>query len=237
LPYSAQTVLIGPDNHIYLSLGSGCNVCIESDPHRAAVWQYDLDGSHGRLYAKGLWNVVGMAVNPWMGQVWADIDEREVIGGSIPPEAVYALVDQGNYGWPRCNADVTPNAKFGLSAGACKGVQRPIITLQARSSPLGMAFYPLVAPLATQFPERYRGSLYVALHGSGKSSILAGDKIVRIPIDCGKMAGHVEDFITGWLNADGTSSGHPTGITFAPDGSMFISDDQAGLIYHVWYQN
>ncbi len=234
LPYSAQTVLIGPDNHIYISIGSDCNACIEKDPHLAAVWQYNMDGSQGRLYAKGLWNAVGMAVNPWMGQIWVDINERDVMGESIPPEAVYGLVDQGDYGWPRCYAGVIPNPKFGQSADACKGVQRPIVTLQAHSAPLGLAFYPLGA---TQFPERYRNSLYVALHGSGNSSMPAGYKIVRIPIDCGKMAGHVEDFLTGLLNSAGTSSVRPTGITFAPDGSMFISDDQAGLIYHVWYQS
>jgi glucose/arabinose dehydrogenase len=234
LPYSAQTVLIGPDNHIYISIGSDCNACIEKDPHLAAVWQYNMDGSQGRLYAKGLWNAVGMAVNPWMGQIWVDINERDVMDESMPPEAVYGLVDQGDYGWPRCYAGVIPNPKFGQSADACKGVQRPIVTLQAHSAPLGLAFYPLGA---TQFPERYRNSLYVALHGSGNSSMPAGYKIVRIPIDCGKMAGHVEDFLTGWLNSDGISSVRPTGITFAPDGSMFISDDQAGLIYHVWYQN
>lgn len=90
---------------------------------------------------------------------------------------------------------------------------------------------------ATQFPERYRYSLYEALHGSGNSSLPVGYKIVRIPIDCGTMAGCPEDFLTGWLNSDGTASGRPMGITFAPDGSMFISEDQAGLIYHVWYRS
>jgi glucose/arabinose dehydrogenase len=146
------------------------------------------------------------------------------------PEAVYGLIYQGDYGWPRCYAGVIHDPSYGQSPDACKGVQQPIVALQAQSTPLGLAFHPLEA---TQFPEKYRNSLYVALYGSGKSSIPAGYKIVRIPIDCGKMAGHVEDFITGWLKSDGTSSGRPTGITFAPDGSMFISDDQAGLIYHV----
>ena len=87
-----------------------------------------------------------------------------------------------------------------------------------------MAFYPLEG--ATQSPESYRNSLYIALHGAGNSSLLAGYYSLS----------HVEDFLTGWLNRNGTSSGRPIGITFAPGGSMVISDDQAGLIYHVWYQ-
>jgi len=87
-----------------------------------------------------------------------------------------------------------------------------------------MAFYPLEA---TQPTESYRNSLHIALHGSGNSSLPAGYYSLS----------HAEDFLTGWLNSNGTSSGRPEGITFAPDGSMFISDDQAGLIYHVWYRS
>jgi glucose/arabinose dehydrogenase len=67
--YGTHTALIGADNQLYVSSSSDCNSCIENDPHRAAVWEYDLDGSHGRLFAKGLPNAVGMAVNPWMGQI------------------------------------------------------------------------------------------------------------------------------------------------------------------------
>ncbi len=233
--YGTHTVLIAPDNQLYVSSSTGCNGCVEQDPHRAAVWVYQLDGSRGRLFAKGLPNAVGMAVNPWMGQIWADVNGQDLISGSSAlPEPVYGLTYQGDYGWPRCYAGVIRNPALSQSPGACKGVQQPVVTLPAYSTPLGMAFYPLEA---TQFPERYRNSLYVALHGSGNKSLASGDKIVRIPIDCGKMAGRPEDFLTGWLNSNGTSSGRPMGITFAPDGTLFISDDQAGLIYHVWYRS
>jgi glucose/arabinose dehydrogenase len=233
--YGTHTVLIAPDNQVYVSSSSSdCSACVEQDPHSAAVWEYGLDGSGGRLFASGLPNAVGMAVNPWMGQIWADVNGSNLLAGTaVLPETVYSLSYQGNYGWPRCYAGVIPNPAFGQSPDACKGVQQPVVTLQAHSTPLGMAFYPLEA---TQFPERYRNSLYVALHGSDSRSLSAGDKIVRIPIDCGKMAGRPEDFLSGWLNSNGTSNGRPMGITFADDGSMFISDDQTGLIYHVWYQ-
>jgi glucose/arabinose dehydrogenase len=231
--YGTHTVLIGPDNQIYVSSSSDCTTCIEKDPHRATVWVYEMDGSQGRLFAKGLPNAVGMAVNPWMGQIWADVNSQSLISGTPAlPETVYGLTYQDDYGWPRCYAGDIRTPEFGQSPDACKGVQQPLLTLPAYSTPLGMAFHPLDA---TQFPERYRNSLYVALHGSENNGLLAGYKIVRIPIDCGQMAGRPEDFLTGWLNSDGTSSGHPVGITFGSDGSMFISDDQTGLVYHVWY--
>jgi glucose/arabinose dehydrogenase len=232
VPYGTHTILIGPDNQLYVSSASDCQACLEQDPHRAAVWQYDLDGSHGLLFAKGLPNAVGMAVNPWMGQIWADVNASDPVNASIPPETIYGLNYQSDYGWPRCHAGSIPDPQLGHSPGACKGIQLPLVSLQARSTPLGLAFHPLDA---TQFPNNYRNSLYVALYGSENGSTPAGFKIVRIPIDCGRMAGRVEDFITGWVKSDSTSSGRPVGITFAPDGSMFISDDKTGVIYHVWY--
>ncbi len=227
-----RTVLIGPDNHIYVSVGSSCNVCIETDPHRAAIWVYNLDGSGGRLFAKGLRNAVGMAVNPWNEQIWADVNGRDYLGDNEPPETVYALVDQGDYGWPRCNAGSLHDPQFGQAPGACDGVQKPLITMQAHSAPLGLAFYPLDA---SQFPASYRNSLYIAFHGSWNRSIPTGDKIVRIPLSNGNVAGPAEDFLTGWMNSDGSYRDRPVGITFALDGSMFISSDQDGFIYHIWY--
>ncbi len=231
-PFGTHTILIGPDNQLYVSSASDCQACVEQDPHRAAVWQYDLDGSHGLLFAKGLPNAVGMAVNPWMGQIWADVNAGDPVNARIPQETIYGLTYQSDYGWLRCHAGSIADPQWGHSPGACKGIPLPIVSLQARSTPLGLAFHPLDA---TQFPTTYRNSLYVALYGSETGSTPAGFKIVRIPIDCGRMVGRVEDFITGWLKSDGTSSGRPVGITFAPDGSMFISDDPTGVIYHVWY--
>lgn len=232
--HSTRTVLIGPDNHIYVSIGSDCNVCLESDPHRAAIWIYNMDGSGGHQYAKGLRNAVGMAVNPWNNQIWVNVNGRDLLGDNIPPETVYSLVDQGDYGWPRCHAGTIRDPDFGQSADACNGVQKPLVTMQAHSAPLGMDFYP---QNSTQFPMNYRNSLYIAFHGSWNRSVPTGHKIVRVPLQNGKVVGPAEDFITGWLTSDGNSTGRPTGVTFAPDGTMFVSDDTTGAIYHIWYQS
>lgn len=228
--YDSHTILIGPDNQLYVSIASDCPACREQDPRRATVWQYNLDGSQGLLFAKGLPNAVGMAVNPWMGQIWADVNANTPVNGNMPPESIYGLDYQADYGWPRCHGSSIPDPQLGT--GTCKGIPLPLLSFSARSTPLGLAFHPLDA---TQFPNDYRNSLYVALYGAENNSTVVGLKIVRIPIDCGKMVGQVQDFLTGWLKNDGTSSGRPIGITFASDGSMFISDDQLGAIYHVWY--
>src|SRR6266700_7522212 len=228
-----RTVLIGPDNHIYVSIGSDCNVCQESNPYRAAVWVYNLDGSHGRLYAKGLRNAVGMQINPWNKQIWVTNNGRDLMGENTPPETVYTLTDQGDYGWPRCHAGNIPDPQCGQSADACQGVQKPLVTMQAHSAPLGLAFYP---PNATQFPEQYQNSLYIAFHGSWNRSVPTGYKVVRVPLKDGKVAGPAEDFATGWLQGNGSVTGRPAGVTVAPDGSLFVSDDTHNVIYHIWYR-
>jgi glucose/arabinose dehydrogenase len=231
--HSTRTVLIGPDNHIYVSIGSDCNVCTEQDPHRAAVWVYNMDGSQGHLFARGLRNAVGMAVNPWRQRIWVDVNGRDLLGDDIPPETVYELTNQGDYGWPRCHAGTIRDPQFGQAPNACQGVQQPLVKMQAHSAPLGMDFYPTNA---TQFPVSYRNSLYIAFHGSWNRTTPTGYKVVRIPLHNGNVAGPPEDFITGWLNSNGSVSGRPAGITFSPDGTLFVSDDNNGTIYHIWYQ-
>jgi glucose/arabinose dehydrogenase len=96
-----------------------------------------------------------------------------------------------------------------------------------------MAFYP---PGATMFPKNYQNSLYIAFHGSWNRSVPTGDKVVRIPLVNGQVAGPPEDFISGWMKNNRDFTSRPVGLVFAPDGSLFISDDNEGMIYHVWYQ-
>jgi glucose/arabinose dehydrogenase len=231
--HSTRTVLIGPDKHIYVSIGSDCDACIEQDPHRASVWVYNMDGSQGHLYAKGLRNAVGMAVNPWTQQIWVDVNGRDYMGDNIPPETVYTLTDQGDYGWPRCHGGNIPDPQFGQTPNACQGVQQPLVKMQAHSAPLGMDFYPVNA---TQFPTEYRDSLYIAFHGSWNRTTPTGYKVVRVALHNGEIAGPATDFISGWLKSDGSVGGRPAGVTIAPDGTLFVSDDMNGAIYHIWYR-
>ncbi|HET8845169.1 MAG TPA: PQQ-dependent sugar dehydrogenase [Ktedonobacteraceae bacterium] len=226
--HSTRTVLIGPDNHLYVSTGSSCNVCNETEPHRATVWQYQMDGSDGHMYAKGLRNAVGMAVNPWNKQIWVTNNGRDLLGDDIPPETVYALQDGGNYGWPSCHAGTIIDPDFG-SPNSCNGVIKPVVAMQAHSAPLGLAFYN-----ANQFPQQYHG-LFVAFHGSWNRSTPTGYKVVFIPLNArGEVSGPLQDFITGWLQKN-DASGRPVGVIVGADGALYVSDDKAGLIYRITY--
>jgi glucose/arabinose dehydrogenase len=227
--HTTRTVLVGPDGRLYVSIGSSCDDCVESDPHRAAVWVYNLDGSGGRLYARGLRNAVGMAVNPSTRAIWVTDNGRDMLGDNVPPETIYALQDGGNYGWPFCHAGTIVDPQIG-HPGDCNGVLQPLVRMQAHSAPLGLAFY-----TGESFPPAWRG-LYVAFHGSWNRSVPTGYKVIFLPLDtAGRITGPPQDFATGWLHSDESVSGRPVGLAVSPDGALYVTDDYAGDVYRVTY--
>jgi glucose/arabinose dehydrogenase len=113
-------------------------------------------------------------------------------------------------------------------AGYCARITLPTLDLQAHSAPLGLAFYTgrLLSP-------RYRGGLFVAYHGSWNRSVPTGYKLVYVPVQ-GTRAGPSQDVVTGWRPAGARQAwGRPVGVLVAPDGSLLISDDTAGVIYRL----
>jgi glucose/arabinose dehydrogenase len=227
--HSTRTIVFGPDDKLYLAVGSSCNICDERDSLRAAVSQFNRDGSGGRIFAKGLRNSVGLAFQPTTGELWANNNDRDNLGDDVPPEHVNILKDGRNYGWPQCYLPGKPNPEYG--SADCSQVEPPVITVQAHSAPLGLAFY-----TGTQFPREYRGNAFMTLHGSWNRSVPTGAKVVRVKVDSsGRRATGVEDFVVGWQLADGSRWGRPVGLLVLPDGSLLISDDTGGKIWRVSY--
>jgi glucose/arabinose dehydrogenase len=235
--HSTRSLLFHGDK-MYVSAGSSCNVCIENDPRRATVMEFNPDGSGQRIFAKGLRNAVGLAVNPKTDTVWVTVNGRDWLGDDLPPETVYDLGRDGGVdgGWPYCYGDRVPDSNF-TKAGddRCKNVIEPKVQMQAHSAPLGLAFYE-----GTSFPAEYRNNIFVAFHGSWNRSVPTGYKVVRVKLDDkGEPVGGAEDFITGWLAPGETKKGRwmgrPVGIVFGGDGAMYLSDDAGGVIYRVTY--
>jgi glucose/arabinose dehydrogenase len=229
--------LLFHDGKMYVSAGSSCNVCIEKDPRRAAVMQFNLDGSGQQIFAKGLRNAVGLAVNPKTDTVWVTVNGRDWLGDDLPPETIYDLGKGGvDAGWPYCYGDRIPDSNFTKPGdNRCQSVIEPKVQMQAHSAPLGLAFYE-----GTMFPPEYRNNIFVAFHGSWNRSIPTGYKVVRVKLDDkGQPVGGAQDFITGWLAPGeakrGRWMGRPVGIAFGADGAMYLSDDAGGVIYRIVY--
>jgi len=227
--HSTRTILFGPDGKLYLAVGSSCNLCDERDSMRAAVTQFNRDGSAGRIFARGLRNTVGLAFNPTTGELWGGNNDRDNLGDDVPPEHINIIKDGRNYGWPQCYLPGKPNPEYG--SADCSNVEPPAITVQAHSAPLGLAFY-----TGAQFPREYNGDAFVTLHGSWNRSVPTGAKVVRVQVDSsGHRAVGVEDFIVGWQRPDGSRWGRPVGLLVLPDGSLLVSDDYGGKIWRVSY--
>lgn len=228
--HSTRTIVFGQDNKLYLAVGSSCNVCKETSDLRAAIWQYNADGSGGRLYARGLRNAVGLAWQPGTTNLYATNNGRDGLGDDLPPETINLVGDGNDYGWPYCHNGRIVDPQFG-GQGNCARVTKPAVEMQAHSAPLGLAFYS-----GGLFPAGYSGDLFVAFHGSWNRSEKTGFKIVRARFANGQPTGQVEDFITGWLPAgDGSSWGRPVDVSVGPDGALYVSDDALGVIYRVTY--
>jgi glucose/arabinose dehydrogenase len=221
-------VLFSPDGStLFVSIGSSCNVCEEDDPRRAAIVRYNPDGSGEQVFARGLRNAVGIVFRPGTDELWATNNGRDMLGDDQPPETVN-LVHQGDdFGWPRCHAGRIVDPDFG-GPDACQGVTPPMVEMQAHSAPLGLAFY-----TGDQFPQEYQGDLFVAFHGSWNRTVPTGYKVVRIPFDDGQP-GPVQDFAVGWLDGD-AAWGRPADLAVSPDGSLYVSDDEGGIIYRIFY--
>ncbi|HXF95882.1 MAG TPA: PQQ-dependent sugar dehydrogenase [Gemmatimonadales bacterium] len=230
-----RTVVFGPDGKMYVSVGSSCNVCLEADSFRAAVAQFNPDGSGGRIFATGLRNSVGLAFHPATGELWGTNNDRDNLGGTnaavtddLPPERINILADGRWYGWPQCYLPGEPNPEY--PNADCSGVEPPAITFQAHSAPLGIRFY-----TGTRFPADYRGDAFMAYHGSWNRTVPTGAKVVRVQVQNGRPVA-IDDFVVGWQLSDGSRWGRPVDVLMAADGALLISDDHGDRIWRVVYE-
>ncbi len=226
-PYPNQDKLL-------ISVGSTCNVCNEKDWRRAKILVANADGSNLEVFASGLRNSVFMAIHPIIGKIWATEMGRDLLGDDTPPDEINIVEEGKNYGWPICYGKNIHDDSFDKNISIRNPCREPFetpshIDIPAHSSPLGLVFAP-----GEGWPEQYRHNLFVAYHGSWNRTDPTGYKIVRYKLDAqGNYLG-TEDFISGWLKG-GEALGRPVDMLIQPDGTMYISDDKAGVIYRVAY--
>lgn len=231
-----RTIMFLPppkDSRLLISVGSSMNVGYESDWRRAKILVADADGGGLRSYASGLRNSVFMAVYPGTGQVWATEMGRDYLGDNLPPDEINIIEDGKDYGWPTCYGKNVHDTSFdtktypaGVDPSA--GKTPAYIDIPAHSAPLGLDFFG-----GKGWPTGYEHDMLVAYHGSWNRTVPTGYKIVRYRLDSGGGVLGVEDFITGWLQPDGSVLGRPVGGSIKDNGVLYISDDKAGVIYRV----
>lgn len=229
-----RTIKWGPDNRLYVSIGSTCDSCIEKNQLNGSIISMKPDGSDQKTVATGLRNAVFFDWSYVDGQMYATEMGRDTLGDTIPPDEINRIKPATSedsaapsYGWPYCYGNQIRDERISRSYN-CLETQPPHIALPAHVAPLGMAFVP-----EEGWPEEWWYDLLVAEHGSWNSSEKVGYKIVRIPLDAhGNPEGEPVDFLTGFLDGS-TVKGRPVDLMIEPGGTLYISDDQAGVIYKV----
>ena len=219
---------------MYIAVGSNSNNDAGEDCRRAAILEFNPDGSGFRVYASGIRNPVGLALQPGTDVIWTAMNERDNYGDDLVPDYATSVKDGAFYGWPYSYIGKNYDPRYvGAFPDLVNKALVPDVLLPAHAAALGITFY-----TGNQFPQRYRNGAFVALHGSWNRSVAAGYKVVFFPMTNGKP-GPIEDFLGGFLSstgADGTpieTWGRPVGVTVARDGSLLVSDDASNRIWKI----
>jgi glucose/arabinose dehydrogenase len=222
------------DDELYLSISASCLACQESDSRRATVMVYNLDGSNERVFARGLYRVLGMAANPVNGELWVSNQGRPQLEGDAP-ETLYAIENGDRAGWPACIAGGMTVPEID-DPDACADVIQPLRTLVPQSNITGIAFYN-----NEDAPSEYQGNLLAVLHGGVREDgTQDGFVILRMEIDpeSGDLLtteGIPEALVAGFRVSEepGDYLGRPYDIEMMADGTLFVSDDAASAIYQL----
>jgi glucose/arabinose dehydrogenase len=227
-----RTLVFSQDGKkMFVSAGSDCNVCVEPDSRRAAITVADPEGRNASIYASGLRNAVGLAINPDTGELWADVNERDMLGDNLPPDYFTHVTSGGFYGWPYSyiGKHLDPRVKTSRPDLVAKAIV-PDVLLGPHVAPLESVFY-----MGHQFPPRYHHGAFIAEHGSWNRSILSGFEVVFIPFRNGQPSGEPSAFLTGFDPNPHSRvvNGRPAGVAVAKDGSLLVSDDGGNVIWRV----
>ena len=251
--HSTRDLAVSPDGkRIFMSVGSQSNVGenmtqppavgVEEwarthalgaawgpEERRADVLAFDPDGKNEKVFAAGLRNCAGLAIQPGSGDLWCVVNERDMLGNNLPFEYATHVQEGRFYGWPwyYIGNHEDPRRK-GERPDLAGKVTVPDVLMQAHSAPLGITFN-----TADGLGPRYKGGAFVALHGSWNRATRTGYKVVYLPFANGKPTGEYEDFLTGFVTSDKQVWGRPVGVAIAADGSLIVTEDANGTIWRV----
>jgi glucose/arabinose dehydrogenase len=223
---------------LFASVGSHSNVDdADTHPeefHRADVLEFQPTGKFVKVYAYGLRNCVGEAINPITNELWCSTNERDALGNNLVPDYVTHVQEGGFYGWPwyfmGTNGGVQDPRHQGKHPELQSKVITPDILVNPHFASLELLFYG-----GSQFPAEFKGDGFACEHGSWNRAQRSGYEVIRLPMKDGHATGEYEDFLTGFTLGDGNVWGRPVGVTEAKDGSLFVSDDGSKSIWHVSY--
>jgi glucose/arabinose dehydrogenase len=221
-------IAFGPDGKLYVPIGAPCNIC-DPGPDHGKLLRMDADGSHWQDVATGIRNTVGFDWQPGTGTLWFTDNGRDMLGDDVPDDELNRVDRLGeNFGYPYCHQGDILDPQFGKGK-SCADYAPPALKLGAHVAALGMRFY-----TGTMFPATYRNAVFIAEHGSWNRSTKSGYRVTVARVEGRKVTGY-RPFITGF-ERDGETWGRPVDVLVLGDGSLLVSDDDAGAVYRLTYK-
>jgi glucose/arabinose dehydrogenase len=221
---------------LFVAVGSASNVddpdVTPAEKDRADILAFDADGSHMRIYASGIRNPSGLAVNPKTGELWCTVNERDGLGDNLVPDYITSVREGGFYGWPWWYIGAHQDPRHaGKHPELRDRAIIPDVLLQSHNASLQITFYQ-----GKRFPQEYAGDIFASEHGSWNKSVRVGYEVIRVPLhQTGKASGGYEDFLTGFVLPNGQVWGRPVGVTTGPDGALLVTDDGSNSIWRIDY--
>jgi glucose/arabinose dehydrogenase len=228
-------IKFGPDGKLYVPIGAPCNICDQGDPY-ASIWRMDSDGTNLEIYARGVRNTVGFDWHPDTDELWFTDNGGDNLGDGIPPDELNRRATDfagvPHYGYPFIWGDDGVYPGFGEGEDP-EDYVAPVQNLTAHTASLGMRFY-----TGEMFPEEYRGQVFIAEHGDWNNfTDQVGALVSLVRIDGNGDALSYETFADGWTFENGDRWGRPVDVLVMPDGSLLVSDDHAGAVYRIVYED
>lgn len=220
-------IRFGPDGKLYVPVGMPCNICEQEDKRYGTIMRCNPDGSGLETYASGIRNTVGFDWSPDAHELWFTDNGRDNLGDNLPPDELdYAPKKGMNFGFPYCYGKGHPDPQF--KGAECDQYTPAELELGPHVAALGMRFY-----TGTMFPEKYRGGIFIAEHGSWNRSTPIGYRVMFVRLEKGKPVSY-DVFAEGWLQG-AAAWGRPVDVEVMPDGALLVSDDKADAIYRISY--
>jgi len=231
-----RNIELSPDGSaLYVAVGSDSNIGekgIAREEGRAMIWELDLESGQARPFGAGLRNPNGLDWNPWSGELWTTVNERDMLGSDLVPDYLTNVPVGAQYGWPwvywRNNIDRRVEAP--MPQFLIEYTRRPEYALGPHVAALGLVFSSEGDRMGGTFGQ----GAFIARHGSWNRKPPSGYDVVYVAFDeRGNPQGKPVPVLTGFLTGEGTTRGRPTWVEWAGDGALLVSDDTAGIIWRV----
>jgi glucose/arabinose dehydrogenase len=235
--HTARVCRIGPDDKLYISLGQPFNVYAPAkmDLYKRAgiggIIRMTREGKEREVFSTGVRNSVGMDFNPKDRTLWFTDNQVDGMGDDVPPGELNRADKPGmNFGFPYYGGGKVRTNEY-KDQQAPADATFPQVEMAAHAADLGMMFY-----TGRVFPEKYRGGIFNAQHGSWNRTTPVGARVMFTSLKDDGTADKTEVFAEGWLTENGEYLGRPVDVAQLPDGSILVSDDFAGALYRIWYE-